>query len=102
MGAQLYSLAGAPGAHGPGTDGDPPVSCYGMPPAWGIRPAVAGLLVGLAIAAHSTTTFAGRKLKVEIESRPSGAEIYVDDLESEPIGVTPLKGKKLSPGVYTL
>lgn len=63
---------------------------------------MAGLIVGLAIAVPSTPASAGKKLKVEIDSRPSGAQIYVDDLQSDPIGVTPLRDKKLAPGVYTL
>jgi hypothetical protein len=59
--------------------------------------AVAAWLVSVAGVAD-----AQKRYRVEIDTRPTGAEIFLDDADSEPIGTTPLKNKRLEPGTYTL
>jgi hypothetical protein len=49
-----------------------------------------------------TTAHADRGYRVDIDTRPTGAEIFLDDSESEPLGTTPLTNARLAPGVYTL
>jgi hypothetical protein len=57
--------------------------------------------VALALCASPRPAHAERKYRVLIKSTPPGAEIYLNDTESEPIGFTPFS-TRLEAGVHTI
>lgn len=60
-----------------------------------------GALALVAFGAFSRTATAQKALPVLIDSKPTGATVYLDTKDSDPLGQTPYEGK-LEPGSYTI
>ncbi|MBX3248956.1 MAG: PEGA domain-containing protein [Myxococcales bacterium] len=66
-------------------------------------PVLAALALFGCIVAASSTTYAQRgTIAVNVESTPAGAQVFVDDESSNPIGTTPLRRVRILRGQRTL